>query len=162
MKCIDALTSLRRQHVAGCAVASVMLLLVSLPRPANMGPGITETYPMADTFVDDFWSAPAGHTVAIYRDVTMDEMLVELEDIRNALLATPYQEAQLLAVSIEGLEEELNRTFQEDGQQAYLQLKAGQKEAYNEVALLIADLKFLLKEMTARKGHVVISALNTV
>lgn len=116
---------------------------------------------MTGMYVDEFWPAPTEHTVTIYRDVTMDEMLVELKVIRNTLLATPYQEAQQLAVSIEGLEEELNRTFQEDGQQAYLQLKAGQKEAYNEVALLIADLKFLLKEMTTRKGHVIISALNT-
>lgn len=155
MKCIDSSLVRRSQYILGALAASVSLLLISLPRPVNVNDTIL-AHPVAGLHADGSWSI-SEQTVAIYRDVTMAEMLAELAVIRETLLASSHQEAKLLAASIEELAEALHQTFLVNREHAYHELEAGQKEAYNEVALLIADLKILLQEMTNQEERTIVS-----
>ena len=155
MKCIDSSLARRSQYILGGLAASISLLLISLPRPVNVNDTF-QAHPVAGLHADGSWSI-SEQTVAIYRDVTMAQMLAELAVIRETLHESPHQEAQLLAASIEALAEALHQSFQGSSEHAYHELEAGQKEAYNEIALLIADLKFLLQEMTIQEEKAIVS-----
>lgn len=89
-----------------------------------------------------------GNTVAIYRNVSVADMLQELEVIHTILKADASAES--LAASVDALIEELRLSFQDDLSHSYHRLSSERRETYNEVALLIVDLRLLIFTMARR------------
>jgi hypothetical protein len=78
-------------------------------------------------------------------------MLIELEMMHRVLEGQPQQEAELLASSIDSLIEELRVSFQEDLAYSYHRLPPARKETYNAVALLIVDMRIMMKALMQRQ-----------
>lgn len=89
-------------------------------------------------------------------------MLAELGEIREALETRSGSASLALVVSIEDLEAELLLIFHDRMQLAYSRLSLDQQEAYNEVALLIADLKYLLQVQVTTDQEAAALILTTV
>lgn len=159
MKRIDFFSADCGRYILIGATLSVLLLLVSIPRSANIGPVRTNLVASPGSMGLEPYSE---HTVAIYRNVTIAEMLAELGEIREALETRSGSASLALVVSIEDLEAELLLIFHDRMQLAYSRLSLDQQEAYNEVALLIADLKYLLQVQVTTDQEAAALILTTV